>query len=139
MTERVFIALGLFGLGALAFLIFNWYQRRRAREASRRDLAGSGTGSGVSQQSDGVPRILYFRSDHCVSCETQARLWEDLEPSVWQLIERIDVDREEERARAYNVMTLPTTVVMDAEGDVKHINYGVVPPKKLYAQLPRGC
>ncbi|MGC9348352.1 MAG: peroxiredoxin family protein [Anaerolineae bacterium] len=137
MVERLLVVLGLAGLGGLIFLAFTWYQRRRIEEASRHDTDRSAASADISQQSDGRPRVLYFRSDHCVSCETQARLWEDLEPSVRRLIERIDVDRERERAKAYNVMTLPTTVVVDAEGDVKHINYGVVPPKKLYAQLSR--
>jgi thiol-disulfide isomerase/thioredoxin len=140
MLERLIVAAALIGLGALFFFLFNRYQRRRAQVASRQEAMSPSDETDTSAPNGPAtpgekPRVLYFRSDHCVSCETQARLWEDLEPSVWELIEKVDVDREEERAKAYNVMTLPTTVIMDAEGDVKHINYGVVPPKKLRSQL----
>jgi hypothetical protein len=58
-----------------------------------------------------------------------------LDPGTLSRIEKVDVDRDKDRAAAYNVMTLPTTVVMDESGEVKNINYGVVPPSRLKGQL----
>ena len=127
MFDRLLITLGLIGLLALGYAVFSWIQRRQATAAGRRESTAS--------DGPGRARVLYFRSDECVSCATQARLFGELDQGTLSLIEKVDVDREKDRAAAYNVMTLPTTVVMDQTGEVKHINYGVVPPRRLKRQL----
>jgi thiol-disulfide isomerase/thioredoxin len=128
MPDRLLIALGLMAGLALAFALFNWLQRRRATATGRREAAASGDGGGG-------PRILYFRSDTCTSCAAQSRLFAELDAETRALIEKVDVDRDKERATAYNVMTVPTIIVIDAAGEVEHINYGLVRPRQLKAQL----
>jgi thioredoxin-like negative regulator of GroEL len=87
--------------------------------------------------SDGQPTLLYFRSDTCGTCPTQSRYLEQLlagENGRFTL-HSINVDTEPDKARQYGVMTLPTTMIIDAAGQVKEINYGLTPSHKLQKQL----
>ena len=127
MLERLWIALGIIVVAGIAFVIVNWLQRRRATSAARGEAGGPSTGHG--------PRVLYFRSDDCTSCATQSQQLEELDAQTRSLIEKVDVDRERERAEAYNILTLPTTLVMDETGEVKYMNYGVVSHRRLREQL----
>ena len=128
MIARLWITLGLIALATLSLFLLSIYQRRRATAAGRAD-------GGVADVRRRRPRVLYFRSDTCISCATQSRLFETLDDSVLELVQKVDVDRERDLAEAYNVLTLPTILVIDAEGQVRHINYGVVAPRRLQTQL----
>ncbi len=128
MIARLWITLGLIALAALFLFLLNLYQRRRATAAAQAD---TGEADVRSQR----PRVLYFRSDTCISCETQSRLFEKLDVSILELVQKVDVDRERDLAETYNVLTLPTILVIDAEGQVRHINYGLVAPQRLQTQL----
>ena len=50
-------------------------------------------------------------------------------------LQSIDVDSQPDKAKEYGVMTLPTTMIIDANGRVKEINYGLTPSHKLQKQL----
>jgi hypothetical protein len=136
MRERLLIAVGLLVVSGVVAWVVAWAQRRRATVAAAQDGPWS-VGAAVASEGgegEGV-RVLYFRSDQCVSCATQSRLWEQLDETTRQRIETVDVDAEPERAAAYGVLTLPTSLIIDGMGDVVRINYGVVPPRKLTRQL----
>jgi thioredoxin-like negative regulator of GroEL len=123
MIERLLLAVGLAALGIVGYLLFDrWRLRRANREA--------GAGSGK-------PVVLYFRSDHCAPCVTQSRFLEQLQAAFGERlkIEKIDADAEQERAERYGVFTLPTTLVVDAGGVVRHANYGLADARKLTRQL----
>jgi hypothetical protein len=136
MVDRLALAAAVIALGGLVVLLASRYQRRRASEALRRELHHRpGEAPSAGGEGGACPRVLYFRSDQCPSCETQARLWAQLDEGIRGLIESVDVDAEPERARAYGIMTLPTSLVITADGRVAHVNYGVVTPKKLLRQL----
>lgn len=128
MIARLWITLGVIALAALCLFLLDLHQRRRATAAARAD-------EGVAGVRSQRPRVLYFRSDTCISCATQSRLFEKLDDSILQLVQMVDVDRDRDLADAYNVVTLPTILVIDAEGRVRHINYGVVAPRRLRTQL----
>jgi thioredoxin-like negative regulator of GroEL len=89
------------------------------------------TGATAAPSSD--PYILYFTGDSCTVCRTHQ------EPALARLGEvRIDkVDAVEDRVLAdrFHVYTLPTTVVMAADGRALHVNYGYAPAPKLERQL----
>ncbi len=84
-----------------------------------------------------VARLLYFRSEACASCQTQARYLNQLAAHVGERlrIEKIDADQDQAAAAQYAVFTLPTTLIIDRAGQVRHINYGLTPPAKLTRQL----
>lgn len=85
----------------------------------------------------GRPTLLYFRADHCAVCPTQSRFVDQL-AAQWDgrvAIEHVDTERDPDTAARYRVMTLPTTVLVDADGRVRHVNYGLTDTQKLGRQL----
>ena len=79
------------------------------------------------------PYILYFTGESCTVCRTHQ------EPALAKLgsvrIDKVDAIAERTLADRFNVYTLPTTVVMSAEGTALHVNYGYAPAPKLERQL----
>ena len=79
------------------------------------------------------PYILYFTGENCSVCRTHQ------EPALAKLagvrIDKVDAIEERELADRFQVYTLPTTVVMSAEGRSLHVNYGYAPANKLERQL----
>jgi thioredoxin-like negative regulator of GroEL len=86
------------------------------------------------------PALLYFRSDTCAVCPTQARYVEQVMANGAGgngrvILHTINVDDQPDQAQRYGVMTLPTTMLLDATGQVRQINYGLTPAPKLAQQL----
>jgi thiol-disulfide isomerase/thioredoxin len=79
------------------------------------------------------PYILYFTGENCTVCRTHQ------EPALAKLagvrIDKVDAIAERELADRFHVYTLPTTVVMSAEGRSLNVNYGYAPSTKLERQL----
>jgi hypothetical protein len=79
------------------------------------------------------PYILYFTGEGCTVCRTHQ------EPALARLgsvrIDKVDAIAERELADRFHVYTLPTTVVMSAEGRALQINYGYAAAPKLERQL----
>jgi thioredoxin-like negative regulator of GroEL len=79
------------------------------------------------------PYIVYFTGENCSVCRTHQ------EPALSKLvgvrIDKVDAVAERELADRFHVYTLPTTVVMSAEGQSLNVNYGYAPAKKLERQL----
>lgn len=122
MLERVLIVAVLIAAGYGAYFLFKQAHMRRLQPERERT---------------GRPRLLYFRSDYCAPCLTQARFLEELPDGVKQrvAIEKIDVERETETASRYGVFTLPTTLLLDDEGSIRHVNYGLADAGKLARQV----
>ena len=121
MIERMILTMVIVAVSVLAFMLFQRVQRRQV---------GAALAAAPVAQS-----ILYFRSDACAPCVTQKRFLEQLTAKQDVRVETIDVIREPERASAFNVLTLPTTIVVGADGQVKEINYGLADAAKLARQL----
>ena len=123
MIERVLITSLLVLLGTTAYATF---KRRHVRVLG--DLETAVTAS---------PTILYFASESCAACPSQARYLDQL-VSLWQdrlVIQKIDTEVEPETAAKYGVFTLPTTILIDQQGDVREINYGLTHTHKLTQQV----
>ena len=120
MIERLLLSLLLITAAFVAYQLF--VQRHRSR---------------VEAGPAGEPRLLYFRSSQCPPCVTQARYLEQLPSQVRDrvAIQKIDADRESDAAARYGVFTLPTTLLLDREGSIRHINYGLTDARKLARQL----
>lgn len=123
MVERIAIVLMLALVGAAAYWAFRHQHMRRLKI----DLA------------DDRPTLLYFRNDNCSPCMTQAHYLEILEKKFQDkfALQKIDTALEPEKANKYGVFTLPTTLVIDRQGDVKFINYGLTNTFRLSQQLER--
>ena len=83
------------------------------------------------------PTLLYFRSDSCSPCMTQSHYLEELERKFVDkfAMQKIDTELEPEKAAKFGIFTLPTTLVIDRQGDVKYINYGLTNTFRLSQQL----
>jgi len=100
----------------------------RWRAARARRLTAGATVEASSQ-----PYILYFTGESCTVCKTHQ------EPALSRLdgvrIDRVDAVADRALADRFHVYTLPTTVVMAADGRALHVNYGYAPAPKLERQL----
>lgn len=86
----------------------------------------------------GQPRILAFSSADCRPCHTlQQPALERVLAARQGLVSvtAIDAPSSPELTERYHVLTVPTTVVLDAQGKVRAVNYGFTPAQQLLAQL----
>lgn len=84
-----------------------------------------------------APTVLSFTGESCTICHVAqrpalARLCEQL-PDLD--VREVDVAREPETARAFRVMTLPTTVVLDVRGQIVAVNAGFASDTVLRRQV----
>ncbi|HSS94087.1 MAG TPA: thioredoxin family protein [Candidatus Dormibacteraeota bacterium] len=98
------------------------------RSARARRLAAGATAPPSTE-----PYVLYFTGENCTVCRTHQ------EPALAKLpgirVDKVDAIAERELADRFHVYTLPTTVVMTADGRALHVNYGYAPAAKLDRQL----
>jgi thiol-disulfide isomerase/thioredoxin len=133
MLERLIVLIVLSALAAPTYRLFRrWQVRRVARFAPRDPL--------LATLRPGVPAILYFTSPTCVPCKTQQRsalqrLVSDLGDGV-QVIE-VNALEQPDAADRWGVISVPTTFILDAQGQPREINYGIAGPDKLKRQLLR--
>jgi hypothetical protein len=138
MTSGILLRLvGLLAVGLLTWLsvmgvrAYAAVRKRQALAAAPvRGLPDVTSGAGV--------RILAFSSEDCSPCHTLQR------PALDRLLDErqgqvsvveIDAPDAPELTRRYAVLTVPTTVVLDASGKAHAINYGYAPTGKLLAQV----
>ena len=84
------------------------------------------------------PVLVYFTTPDCVPCKTVQRpairrvshlLGEELE------VVEIDATERPDLAKAWGVMSVPTTFVVDAHGEARYVNNGVARAEKLLEQI----
>ncbi|CAN5878851.1 hypothetical protein BH23ACT11_BH23ACT11_19140 [soil metagenome] len=85
----------------------------------------------------GTPGVLYFASRTCTPCREQSRVVERLNQRTNRALNlvKIDVDGEPDLASHWDVLTVPTTVVLDSGGRIQSVNHGTASQKKLLRQL----
>jgi thioredoxin-like negative regulator of GroEL len=116
-------AIAVVGIVVLAAVGLEAYRSARARRRI----------TGVTSAKAAEPYIIYFTGEGCTVCRTHQ------EPALAKLgevrVEKVDAIADRELADRFQVYTLPTTVVMSAEGRALHVNYGYAPANKLDRQL----
>ena len=108
----------------------------RAQRGGQRELVGSIVESPRLRGS--LPSILYFTGASCTICHTAQKpalraLAEGLDERIE--VREVDIAAEPGLAREYRVMSLPTTIVLDAAGQVTDINVGFAKVETLRRQL----
>jgi len=128
MSERLLI-LALFGLClTIGFALWRLSEARRLAALARR----------AAGRVDGGPAILYFTAPGCAQCRLQQtpileRLLDEVGAPI--RLHKVDAIEEGELARAYGILTVPTTVLLDAAGRPRAINHGLATAERLRAQL----
>jgi thioredoxin 1 len=132
ILTRLLIAISLVGLGAACYAMLNYVALRRAR--SRR--------LGLERIEQGRPVLVYFTTPTCAPCKTvqrpAIRRLSDLMGDCLQVVE-IDASTQPEIARLWNVMTVPTTYILDNKGQPRYVNHGVTLYDELVRQMANLC
>lgn len=83
-------------------------------------------------------RILAFSSEDCTQCHVlQTPALQRLQQTLGDKITVVDVDAVASPALAkqYHILTVPSTVVLDASGQAQAVNYGFANTHKLAQQV----
>lgn len=131
MVERLIVTLIIL---AAAYLVWRWYtarQLRRATQAGRTDPL-------LASTRDGISTILYFTTPTCAPCQTvQMPALKRVEETLGDRVQivRVDATEHPDDARRWGVLSVPTTFVLDTDGQAVAVNHGVAHTETLLRQL----
>lgn len=86
-----------------------------------------------------APTLLYFCSASCAQCKPQENQIEQARTRLERIGSKLEVKKfdalvERELAKSLHVMTVPTTVLMDTEGNIVAWNPGLTRSQKIVNQ-----
>ncbi len=132
MLERLLISVVAFIAGYLLLIALRRRQLRNAQFAA-----------GNLQAATEYPTILCFSASSCHQCHSMQRpLLEEVQKEL--LAEQANgglrlitysVEENPDVAKQWGIRTVPTTIIIDANGNVQHINNGLASKAQLLLQL----
>ena len=125
---RLLVAMGILLAGMILYRAINSLTLRRARSRV----------PGLERRRLGVPVLLYFTTPTCAPCKTVQRpAIERLQERIGEGLEVVEVDAssQPELASQWGVLSVPTTFIIDAQGNPRYVNHGVAPLDKLQRQF----
>jgi thiol-disulfide isomerase/thioredoxin len=128
IITRTLLSLTIVGMGLGIYVLTNRLILTRA----------SGKFKGLDGFSLGTPAILYFTTPTCVPCKTVQRpAIQQVQKTLGERIQIIEIDASDrmDLANEWGVMSVPTTFIIDKNGQPRQINHGVARAEKLLAQL----
>lgn len=143
MSDLLTRLIVLAGIGVLSWLLV-WVARRVVEQ--RRQLALAAAPSPLlvhdaatqANQQQARVRILAFSSDDCRQCHTlQDPALKRIEAAHGETVSimHIDAPSSPELTKRYQVLTVPTTVLLDANNQVHAVNYGFANSQHLLTQI----
>jgi thioredoxin-like negative regulator of GroEL len=136
--QDLLVRLGILALAMLLLWLAVWAVRRFIDSERQRGLDAAPVLPAVAEVSRAKVRILAFSSETCRPCHTLQR------PALEAITARhgdvvavswIDAPTSPELTERFHVLTVPTTVVLDAQNQVQAINYGFAPTIRLLEQI----
>lgn len=130
MYERLLIVFAMMAFLGGMFLLMKYRQIALAKHASRQ-----------SNNQTGMATIVYFWSDGCSVCKKAQKpilewlLAEYGSEHLALIAYNIDEAPNIAIAKKWGVMTLPTTILLDSAGTIRHVNNGLVVLDNLRKQL----
>jgi thiol-disulfide isomerase/thioredoxin len=110
-----------------------------SRTRGLKALPGEMLLSALGSLPDGRRTLVAFSTPSCAACHTaQAPAVSQVEGQLGTSnlrIIRVDAASQPEIARAFGVLTVPSTVILDKDGKVAAINHGFAPSGRLVQQL----
>ena len=125
---RFGLAVVIIGLGAFAY----WLVNQRLLIRARNNVFS------LFNTLPNKPVLVYFTTPDCAPCKTIQRpainrvskvLGEELE------VVEIDATQRPDLAKAWGVLSVPTTFVLDTHGEARYVNNGVARAEKLLEQI----
>lgn len=131
-VERSLILLVAAGMLAVAYLLWRWVQMRRLAMAGRDPLPAEV----AALVPAGRPALLYFTTADCAQCRfRQAPILQQLSSQAGVAVHTLDAIQHETAARFFGIMTVPTTVWLDAERRPVAVNHGLATLDQLRRQM----
>ena len=131
MLTRFFLLLLIGGSLAGAWALWRLWLGQRARR-----LALATVPAQVAQALPPGPALLYFTTESCAQCRfQQAPILAELIDSGAPPVHKLDALEHQSLAQHFGVMTVPTTVVLDAAQRPIAVNHGLATLSTLHAQL----
>ena len=140
----IVVRIGVLALASLLSCVIVWYGRRFVEKRRQVAFAAlplqplSDTNETDAYTARAPVRILAFSSADCHQCHTlqTPALHRVTEARKYQVsVEEIDAPGSPELTQRYQVLTVPTTVVLDAAGHVHAVNYGFANTQRLLEQV----
>jgi hypothetical protein len=141
---EIIVRIGVLVLVSMLLWLVTWAGRRFVEVQRRRALAAAplivSTGSDeVGVHSNPSPvRILAFSSADCLQChQLQMPALQRVQEARGRDVSVLEVDAPSspELTQRYRVLTLPTTVVLEATGRAHAVNYGFANTERLLEQV----
>ena len=133
------IRLAILGGVSVVALLVVWFGRRFVEQRRQRVLVATPT---MQHDVDTTPNspisILAFSSDDCRQChQLQTPALKRVVEVRGELVSIVEVDAptSPELTERYQVLTVPTTIVLDANGRAYAVNYGFANTKRLLEQV----
>jgi thiol-disulfide isomerase/thioredoxin len=130
--DRLLLALVIVLAGVMLYRLLNTLTLRRARLVQVHSRV-----PGLEGARPGLPVLLYFTTPTCSPCKTVQRpAIQRLQENLGQQLEVVEVDAasQPEIASQWGVLSVPTTFLIDAQGNPRYVNHGVAPLEKLQRQ-----
>lgn len=135
MLDRLLIVILLAVIGVL---VYQTLRRAQLRKASRFIMMMAGCDALLTDFQPGVPAIVYFTSPTCVPCKTvQGPAIQRLKAELGEQVQVycVDASDDTETADRWGVFSVPTTFILDGQGQPRDVNHGVADATKLKHQL----
>ena len=132
MLERGLLALAIVIVLVAGYsLATRWQLGRVSRQRNSNHILGA--------LQPGVPAVIYFWSETCVPCKTVQKpaleqLQAELGPDGVQIV-AINALDQPAIADQWGVLGLPTTFIVDRQGQPRRVNHGVVRADHLREQI----
>ncbi len=143
----IIVRIGILLLVSLLACLIVWYGRRYV-EAKRREVlaapAPTSTENALTTLNADVTssassvRILAFSSEDCKQChQLQAPALQRVQQQHGDTVAVLEIDavNSPALARQYHILTVPSTVILDATGQAQAVNYGFANTQKLLQQV----
>ncbi len=91
----------------------------------------------LSEMNLSIPTVVYFTTPMCAICRTTQRpAFERLQAKMDRVnIVKVDATEDPDSSQRWGVFSVPTTFVLDQDGNPVKVNNGFVDEHKLSAQL----
>ncbi len=139
MLERLLILVTVTVAIAAAIVVIRAWNRKKVSGLTQ--TAAAETWQNLGEAPDGRRAVVSFSTPSCAACHTaQAPAVKAVEsqlgPESVRVI-KIDAARQPDVARAFGVLTVPSTIVLAPSGQVVAVNQGFAPSRRLVEQLQR--